>query len=54
VYNKTDDEPFGGADGHPLRVPVDGETARFLRVSSPEGGWLHLDEVGVYAPTVVR
>ena len=40
---------FGGVDGDkPLRVPVDGVRARFVRLQLAETNYLHLDEVEVY------
>ena len=56
VY-KHDGSIFGGgADGHPLKVDLNGQKARFLRVQLRETNWLHLDEVEVYgnAPTGTR
>lgn len=52
IFRRSEDTPFGGADGKPLRVPLGGESARFLRVSLPEGGYLHLDQVEVYGPAL--
>lgn len=31
-FKRDDDTPFGGADGKPLRVPIYGRAARFVRV----------------------
>ncbi len=49
VYARDDRRPFGGADGHPLRVsskqPV---SARYVRLSLPGRTMLHLDEVEIY------
>lgn len=41
--------PFGGADGLPLRVELGGRLARYVRIQLAGRGWLHLDEVEVYA-----
>ncbi len=40
---------FGGADGKPLRVGLNGERARYLRLQLNERNWFHLDEVEVIA-----
>ena len=48
VFARTDDIPFGGADGNPLRVELNGETARYVRISLPAEGFLHLDEIEVF------
>ncbi len=40
---------FGGTDGRPLIVPVNAAAARFVRIQLTEPGFLHLDEVEVYA-----
>jgi hypothetical protein len=48
AYARTDDFPFGGADGHPLRVRLHGQTARYVRLDLPGRTVLHLDEVEVY------
>lgn len=42
-------EPFGGKDGKPLEISLDGATARFVRIELPTEDYLHLDEVEVYA-----
>ncbi len=47
VY-KHDGSIFGGADGHPLKVDLNGQEARFLRVQLRETNWFHLDEVEVF------
>ncbi len=40
---------FGGQrDGRPLRIPLGGTTARFVRIELPGRQYLHLDEVEVY------
>lgn len=41
--------PFGGADGRPLRIDLSGRPARYIRIQLAGHGWLHLDEVEVYA-----
>lgn len=47
VY-KHDRSIFGGTDGHPLKVGLNGQKARLLRVQLRETNWLHLDEVEVF------
>lgn len=48
VY-QHDGTVFGGqADGKPLRIPLDGIAARFVRIALPGRQYLHLDEVEVY------
>ena len=39
----------GFVDNKPLVVPAKGKQARFVRIQLPEVGYLHLDEVEVYA-----
>ena len=39
----------GVPDGKPLEVPLQGARARFVRLQLGEAGFLHLDEVEVYA-----
>ena len=39
---------FGGIDGRPLRVLLNGAVARFIRLQLAERAFLHLDEVEVY------
>ena len=39
---------FGGADGRPLRVMLDGVPARYVRLQLAERNYLHLDEVQVF------
>jgi hypothetical protein len=39
---------FGGADGRPLVVPLNGRTARYVRLQLAESNYLHLEEVEVY------
>jgi hypothetical protein len=46
VY-KHDGSIFG-ADGHPLKVDLNGQKARFLRVQLRETNWLNLNEVEVF------
>jgi F5/8 type C domain len=48
VFSRTDDAAFGGADGNPLLVQLGGQIARYVRVSLPGEGFLHLDEIEVY------
>lgn len=40
--------PFGGIDGRPARIKLDGAVARYVRIELPHEGYLHLDEVEVY------
>jgi hypothetical protein len=40
--------PFGGIDGRPARIKLDGAIARYVRIELPHEGYLHLDEVEVY------
>ena len=46
VY-RHDGTLFGGRDGKPLVVPLNGETARHVRLQLNEANWFHLDEVEV-------
>lgn len=48
VFTRTEDRPFGGADGNPLRVRFGNETARYVRVRLAKEGSLHLDEIEVF------
>ncbi len=41
--------PFGGIDGMPARIKLDGAVARYVRIELPHEGYLHLDAVEVYA-----
>jgi hypothetical protein len=43
-----DGRPFGGSDGKPLAVALNGAQARFVRLQLGESNYLHLDEVEVY------
>lgn len=44
-----DGSPFGGAnDGRPLKVHLQGQTARFVRLQLAERNYFHLDEVEIY------
>lgn len=43
--------PFGGIDGKPACIKLDGAVARYVRIELPHAGYLHLDEVAVYART---
>jgi FkbM family methyltransferase len=40
--------PFGGIDGKPARIELDGAPARYVRIELPHEGFLHLDAVEVY------
>lgn len=42
--------PFGGVDGRPLRIAIDGRLVREVRMQLTEPGFLHLDQVEIYAP----
>lgn len=47
---RHDGTPFlGEPDGKPLRVDLNGEKGRFVRIQLPGKTYLHLDEVEVYA-----
>lgn len=46
VY-RHDGSLFGGQDGKPLVVSLNGETARHVRLRLNEANWFHLDEVEV-------
>ena len=48
VFSRDQADPIGGADGHPLRVPLIGLTARYLKLSLPGRTVLHLDKVQVF------
>lgn len=39
---------YGQHDGAPLRIPLQGAAARFVRLTVGEKTWLHLDEVQVF------
>ena len=39
---------FGFTDGKPLKVPLAGKEARFVRLQIPVFDYFHLDEVEVY------
>jgi hypothetical protein len=41
--------PFGGANGEPARIKLNGAVARYVRIELSAGGYLHLDQVEVYA-----
>jgi hypothetical protein len=43
-----DGQPFGGTDGKPLVVALNGAQARFVRLQLNDTTWFHLDEVEVY------
>ncbi len=40
-------QTFGGTDGKPLIVPLNGMPARFVRLQLNDTNWLHLDEVEI-------
>ncbi len=40
---------YGGSDGKPLVIDLDGRAARFVRVQLSGNHWLHIDEVEVYS-----
>jgi hypothetical protein len=47
---RHDGTPFlGHTDGRPLRVPLDGAAARYVRLQVPGRTYFHLDEVEIYA-----
>ncbi len=48
VYQHDGRVFFGQSDGKPLRVPLAGVRARFVRLQLPSRGYLHFDEVEVY------
>jgi hypothetical protein len=48
VFSRAEDTAFGGADGRPLQVVLEGRRARFVRVSLPGRTILYLDEIEVY------
>lgn len=48
VYQHNGETFYGFPDGKPLEVPLNGQTARFLRLQQPDQNFLHLDEVEVY------
>ena len=39
---------YGGKDGKPMRVKLEGQTARYVRLTLPGTQYLHLEEVEVY------
>lgn len=47
VY-RHDGKLFGGKDGKPLVVPLNGQSGRYVRLRLNETNWFHLDEVEVY------
>jgi hypothetical protein len=48
-FYQHDGTPFlGHPDGKPLRVPLDGAVARFVRLQLPGRDYFHLDEVEIY------
>jgi hypothetical protein len=48
VYAHSGPSFFGYSDNKPLKVPLPGKTARFVRVQVPIFDYFHLDEVEVY------
>ena len=48
VFSRSDNTAFGGADGRPLRIQLQGQPGRYVRISLPEGSMIHLDEIEVY------
>ena len=44
---RHDGSLFGGKDGKPLKAPLGGASARYLRLQLNESNWFHLDEVEV-------
>ncbi|ACK51654.1 methyltransferase FkbM family [Methylocella silvestris BL2] len=50
VYARSG-EPFGGADGNPARIKLNGAVAQYVRIELAGGGYLHLDQVEVYTTT---
>lgn len=47
-FSNPKDNVFGGIEGEPLKVSLQGEVARFVRLQLREHECLHLDEVEVY------
>jgi hypothetical protein len=47
-YEHSGPSFFGHADKKPLKVPLPGKSARFVRLQIPGFDFLHLDEVEVY------
>ncbi|WP_036262303.1 FkbM family methyltransferase [Methylocapsa aurea] len=41
--------PFGGIDGTPATIKLDGTVARYVRIELPRDEFLHLDQVEVYS-----
>ena len=54
VYQHDGTVFLGHADGKPLRVPLHGVPARFVRLQLPGRDYFHLDEVEIYAVSVER
>jgi hypothetical protein len=48
VYEHSGPSFFGHSDGKPLKVPLGGKEARFVRLQIPVFDYFHLDEVEVY------
>ena len=49
VYQHSGATFYGHTDRRPLAIPLQGVTARFLRLALPGRDYLHLDEVEVFA-----
>ncbi len=49
VYQHDGTEFLGYSDAKPLRIDLDGVSARFVRLQLPGTSYFHLDEVEVYA-----
>jgi hypothetical protein len=47
-YQHDGTEFLGAVQGEPLKVRLDGKTARFVRVALPSQEYLHLDEIEVF------
>lgn len=48
LVHDQDGYTFGGADGRPLRVKVEGDVAQYVRLQLTERTYLHLDKVQVF------
>ncbi|EDZ92861.1 protein of unknown function DUF268 [Limnospira maxima CS-328] len=47
-YSNHQENPFGGIDGKPLKVNMQHQVARFVRLQLRENEYFHLDEVEIY------
>jgi FkbM family methyltransferase len=47
-YSNPQENIFGGIDGKPLIVDIQGKVVRFVRLQLRENEYLHLDEVEIY------